>query len=678
MKKTLRMLVVLTLVLSLILGFMSVAEAKAATRIAMSRRTLSMDWGTRYQLAVTVSPSNASDKNAIQWSKTDPDSVVESLVPDASTRKAWVTVRNKVGGEAYPLTPVYIIATTSTGRKATCTITLKQVLVKSISVSPSSKTVYLTPSQPTYKMNPPTFNPAVAGDRVSYTWSSNNNNVATVDPDGTVHFVGEGTARIIATYQSGTVTTSDDCKFTVKPVRVKSFSLSETTHYMGQNENFTLAPKVTSSVGSLAPSYGKVTWKSADESIAKVDEHGVVTAQGKSGIVKITASVDVAPYTRTADCLVYVRDSNPVKVTITAGGDCVLGGDPRTTGITARSSQRNYEKLTAANGPLYPFARVQKLFAPTGATGLENLSIVNVEVCLTTKGGSNPKTDRKFLFRGDPGNAKALKEAEIDVANIANNHSADFGGSSFSNTANSIINAFGGDRNSVSGYLRGGPNYVPVKEVGGRRVGFYGFQASQLPLSMVASRIQKVKSDNHLDMLVVTIHWTGQLENVRPATSAMKAYARKAIDSGADLVIGHHRHVSSGIERYKGKYILYDMGNFVTGGAASPYTYAVQIDFDISGSFAESAANAIRIYPLYTTSDAGYKWTGKKYERQSNNWQPVPASEAIDHLDSVTAAPAPDPNVVSGVISIINSNSPSGPDGKFSANNYIHSYSELP
>lgn len=676
MKKTLRTLMVLTLVLGLMLGFMSVAEAKAATRIAMSRRTLSMDWGTRYQLAVTVSPSNASDKNAIQWSKTDPDSVIESIVPDASTRKAWVTVRNKAGGEAYPLTPVYVIATTSMGRKATCTITLKQVLVKSISVSPSSKTVYLTPSQPTYKMNPPTFNPSVAGDRVSYTWSSNNNNVATVDPDGTVHFVSEGTARIIATYQSGTVTASDDCKFTVKPVRVKAFSLSETTHYMGQNENFTLAPKITSSVGSLAPSYGKVSWKSADESIAKVDEHGVVTAQGKSGIVKITASVDVAPYTRAADCLVYVRDSNPVKVTITAGGDCVLGGDPRTTGITARSSQRAYENLIKGK-PLYPFARVQKLFAPTGATGHENLSIVNVEVCLTQKGGSNPKTDRKFLFRGKPENAQALGAAGIDIANIANNHTGDFGNASFTNTA-SNIKTFGGGT-QPSGYNHSsGANFMPVKEVGGRRVGFYGFQASQLPLSMVASRIQKVKSDNHLDMLVVTIHWTGQLENVRPATSAMKAYARKAIDSGADLVIGHHRHVSSGIERYKGKYILYDMGNFVTGGAASPYTYAVQIDFDISGSFAESAADAIRIYPLYTTSDAGYKWTGKKYERQSNNWQPVPASEAIDHLDSVTAAPAPDPNVASGVISIINSNSPSGPDGKFSANNYVHSYSELP
>jgi poly-gamma-glutamate synthesis protein (capsule biosynthesis protein) len=213
---------------------------------------------------------------------------------------------------------------------------------------------------------------------------------------------------------------------------------------------------------------------------------------------------------------------------------------------------------------------------------------------------------------------------------------------------------------------------------GDKKIGFYGFQASQMPLSLVASRIQKIKSDNHLDMLVVTIHWTGQLENKRPATSAMKAYARKAIDSGADLVIGHHRHVISGLERYKGKYILYDMGNFVTGGAASPYTYAAQIDFEISGDFAESAADGIRIYPLYTTSGAGYKWNGKKYERQSNNWQPVPASDAINYYDKDTSAAVLDANAASNVISIINQYSPTGPDGKFDASTHIGSYADLP
>ena len=46
--------------------------------------------------------------------------------------------------------------------------------------------------------------------------------------------------------------------------------------------------------------------------------------------------------------------------------------------------------------------------------------------------------------------------------------------------------------------------------------------------------------------------------------------AHLAIDEGADLVIGHHPHVLQGIEKYKGKYIAYSLGNFCFGGNKNP------------------------------------------------------------------------------------------------------------
>jgi hypothetical protein len=170
-------------------------------------------------------------------------------------------------------------------------------------------------------------------------------------------------------------------------------------------------------------------------------------------------------------------------------------------------------------------------------------------------------------------------------------------------------------------------------------------------------------------MMVVTIHWTGQREYVRPVTATMKSYARNAINAGADLVIGHHRHEISGIENYKGKYILYDLGNFVTGGGGVQWTYAVQIDFKISSSFTETASKSdvdqIRIYPVCTTSDPMRTWNSKKkkYEKQSNNWQPVPAEDAIDYIDKDTGASVPDTAVSDEVIDIINKYSPTGADG---------------
>ena len=63
-------------------------------------------------------------------------------------------------------------------------------------------------------------------------------------------------------------------------------------------------------------------------------------------------------------------------------------------------------------------------------------------------------------------------------------------------------------------------------------------------------------------------HWGNETETV-PDTNQM-TLGRLAIDEGADLVCGHHPHVLQGIETYKGKNIVYSLGNFCFGGKSSP------------------------------------------------------------------------------------------------------------
>lgn len=63
-------------------------------------------------------------------------------------------------------------------------------------------------------------------------------------------------------------------------------------------------------------------------------------------------------------------------------------------------------------------------------------------------------------------------------------------------------------------------------------------------------------------------HWGNETETV-PDTNQM-TLGRLAIDEGADLVCGHHPHVLQGIETYKGKNIVYSLGNFCFGGNSSP------------------------------------------------------------------------------------------------------------
>ncbi len=92
---------------------------------------------------------------------------------------------------------------------------------------------------------------------------------------------------------------------------------------------------------------------------------------------------------------------------------------------------------------------------------------------------------------------------------------------------------------------------------------------------------------------------------------------RLAIDEGADLVCGHHPHVLQGIETYKGKNIVYSLGNFCFGGNSSPSdmdTMIFQQTFTITSNGVQ-ADNVTNIIPCSISSADGY-----------NNYQPTPAT----------------------------------------------------
>ena len=74
--------------------------------------------------------------------------------------------------------------------------------------------------------------------------------------------------------------------------------------------------------------------------------------------------------------------------------------------------------------------------------------------------------------------------------------------------------------------------------------------------------------DQGAQAIIVSFHWGSEKSNYPDETQ--KALAHIAIDCGADLVVGHHPHVLQGIEQYKGKNIVYSLGNFCFGGNRNP------------------------------------------------------------------------------------------------------------
>ncbi len=231
------------------------------------------------------------------------------------------------------------------------------------------------------------------------------------------------------------------------------------------------------------------------------------------------------------------------QITITYAGDCTLGTDVSFGGITLPVEVENQNKDYS-----YFFKNVQPYFAT------DDLTIVNFEGTLTDRGVREQKT---FAFRGKPEYTEILKQGSVEAVTLANNHSRDYGEVSLADTRTYLENA------GIIWFENLNTRIVDVKGIKVGLIGLYALNGSaegNLPKAMEQVKDAQLK--------IVEIHWG--IEGKNYPTADQIALAHKAIDLGADVVIGHHPHVLQGIERYKDKLIAYSMGNFCFGGNQNP------------------------------------------------------------------------------------------------------------
>lgn len=149
-----------------------------------------------------------------------------------------------------------------------------------------------------------------------------------------------------------------------------------------------------------------------------------------------------------------------------------------------------------------------------------------------------------------------LKSIGITMVNIANNHSFDCYLKGFVSTKKHLTQAgidYIGDKDLEKSFV--------VKTIADKKVAFVGMDetVSTLFVSNFYPLIKRLKSEN--DIVIVHIHWG--TEYLLTETDAQKNIAHSLIDSGADVIFGHHPHVIEPVEVYKGKVIFYSLGNFV-------------------------------------------------------------------------------------------------------------------
>ena len=282
----------------------------------------------------------------------------------------------------------------------------------------------------------------------------------------------------------------------------------------------------------------------------------------------------------------------PVSLTVSVVGDCTLGTD------------ENFDYSTSLNayfenyGKEYFFQNVKSIFEA------DDLTIANNEGTFTD---SYDREDKTFAFKAPASFAGIYSCSSVEAVNTANNHSHDYGEQSFQDTMDAL---------DAEGIIHFGYDETAVMNIKGVKVGLVGIYELNDHLEreqQLKDNIAKVKEDG-AELIIVIFHWGNEKETVPDSNQTTLGHL--AIDLGADLVCGHHPHVLQGIEEYKGKNIVYSLGNFCFGGNSYPSdmdSMIFQQTFTIT-DIGVKEDNVTNIIPCSISSAYGY-----------NNYQPTPA-----------------------------------------------------
>jgi poly-gamma-glutamate synthesis protein (capsule biosynthesis protein) len=278
--------------------------------------------------------------------------------------------------------------------------------------------------------------------------------------------------------------------------------------------------------------------------------------------------------------------------------------------------------------PASAFRHTRDLF------GAADVRMGNLEASLV---GGSPAQFRSLCIRMPPGAASALGDVGFDAMSFANNHAMDWGPDALRETVE-LMETEGVAVAGAGADLAAAERVVTV-DADGVSVGVVAFEATHasfyftmqadarragmnmVPVSPLfpaphvgqsgLERIDRVVGDAAaaVDVLFVLCHFGELLTH--DLTTTQRAVARRAVDAGADAVVGTHPHVLQAVEVYRGAPICYSLGHFVFDSIKEfglEYLDAVFPErsddtaiarFEVS----ESGLEALDLHPTYLGTD---------------------------------------------------------------------------
>jgi len=220
----------------------------------------------------------------------------------------------------------------------------------------------------------------------------------------------------------------------------------------------------------------------------------------------------------------------PRNVSVILAGDVMLGRS-----VLIKS-------LDQENDPNYPFMNVSN-YLSTADFVFANLESPIILDC--------PRFEHGYTFCTDSKMVEGLVSSGIDVVNLANNHILNFGKEGLEDTKKYLYN---------SNISYTGIGNLVIREIENTSFGFLGFDFTvNIPTEEDWSVIKE--SDSKVDVLIIGVHWGEEYKE--KANNNQRAWAKKMVESGADVVSGHHPHWVEDYEYIDGKPVFYSLGNFI-------------------------------------------------------------------------------------------------------------------
>ena len=233
-------------------------------------------------------------------------------------------------------------------------------------------------------------------------------------------------------------------------------------------------------------------------------------------------------------------------ITLTCTGDALLGSNDLVS-----SQDYAFQRYIEKYGYGYPFEKLQELMAN------DDITLINLECVLNDDA---PAEKSRYRFRGPTDYANILHACSIEVVNLANNHSGDYGARGYQSTT-AALDAVG---IPYCGSTEHG-NEACYVEVDGIRIGFVGV----FPLHYKDHPQDLEKCFDYLKkegcaVIVASLHCGAEYNDIHG--NIHDKYGNILRGLGANIIVGNHPHVPQGIRVFNGITQIYSLGNASFGG----------------------------------------------------------------------------------------------------------------